>query len=67
MPSLSPTMTEGTIVKWMKNEGEAVSAGQTFEYTLTLDKNHPSPNLLFDQFFPRISQKYSVSNWKRLQ
>ena len=35
MPSLSPTMTEGTIVKWMKNEGEAVSAGQTFEYTLT--------------------------------
>jgi len=27
MPSLSPTMTEGTIVKWMKNEGEAVSAG----------------------------------------
>merc|ERR1711953_132263 len=27
MPSLSPTMTEGTIVKWVKNEGEAVSAG----------------------------------------
>lgn len=27
MPSLSPTMTEGTIVKWMKNEGDAVSAG----------------------------------------
>ena len=27
MPSLSPTMTEGTIVKWMKNEGESVSAG----------------------------------------
>merc|ERR1712212_997019 len=27
MPSLSPTMTEGTIVKWMKSEGEAVSAG----------------------------------------
>ena len=27
MPSLSPTMTEGTIVKWMKNEGETVSAG----------------------------------------
>lgn len=27
MPSLSPTMTEGTIVKWMKSEGESVSAG----------------------------------------
>lgn len=27
MPSLSPTMTEGTIVKWNKNEGDAVSAG----------------------------------------
>ena len=27
MPSLSPTMTEGTIVKWNKAEGEEVSAG----------------------------------------
>ena len=27
MPSLSPTMTEGTIVKWNKNEGDAVAAG----------------------------------------
>ena len=27
MPSLSPTMTEGTIVKWYKSEGEAVGAG----------------------------------------
>ena len=27
MPSLSPTMTEGTIVKWVKNEGDAVNAG----------------------------------------
>ncbi len=27
MPSLSPTMTEGTIVKWCKAEGEKVSAG----------------------------------------
>ena len=27
MPSLSPTMTVGTIVKWQKAEGEAVSAG----------------------------------------
>jgi pyruvate/2-oxoglutarate dehydrogenase complex dihydrolipoamide acyltransferase (E2) component len=27
MPSLSPTMTEGTIVKWYKEEGELISAG----------------------------------------
>ena len=27
MPSLSPTMTEGTIVKWYKKEGEALEAG----------------------------------------
>lgn len=27
MPSLSPTMTEGTIVKWMKKEGDPVAAG----------------------------------------
>ena len=27
MPSLSPTMTEGTIVKWSVKEGEKLSAG----------------------------------------
>jgi pyruvate/2-oxoglutarate dehydrogenase complex dihydrolipoamide acyltransferase (E2) component len=27
MPSLSPTMSEGTIVKWLKNEGDAVAPG----------------------------------------
>lgn len=27
MPSLSPTMTAGTIVKWYKKEGESISAG----------------------------------------
>jgi pyruvate dehydrogenase complex dihydrolipoamide acetyltransferase long form len=27
MPSLSPTMEEGTIVKWLKNEGDVVEAG----------------------------------------
>merc|ERR1719435_447480 len=27
MPSLSPTMSEGTIVKWYKQEGESISAG----------------------------------------
>ena len=28
MPKLSPTMEEGTIVKWHKNEGEFVSSGE---------------------------------------
>jgi len=27
MPSLSPTMSEGTIVKWYKEEGESIGAG----------------------------------------
>lgn len=27
MPSLSPTMSEGTIVKWMKKEGDLVAPG----------------------------------------
>lgn len=27
MPSLSPTMTEGTIIKWLKEEGEAINPG----------------------------------------
>mmetsp|Transcript_23119 Transcript_23119/g.33868 ORF Transcript_23119/g.33868 Transcript_23119/m.33868 type:complete len:225 (+) Transcript_23119:58-732(+) len=29
MPALSPTMVAGTIVSWIKNEGDAVSAGDT--------------------------------------
>lgn len=27
MPALSPTMTEGTLAKWVKNEGDTVTAG----------------------------------------
>ena len=27
MPALSPTMTEGTLAKWLKKEGEAVKSG----------------------------------------
>lgn len=29
MPALSPTMTEGTIVKWLKKEGDTFSPGDT--------------------------------------
>ncbi|MDB2415376.1 pyruvate dehydrogenase complex dihydrolipoamide acetyltransferase [Rickettsiales bacterium] len=28
MPALSPTMTEGTLARWVKNEGDAVEPGQ---------------------------------------
>ena len=28
MPALSPTMTEGTLAKWIKKEGDVVKAGQ---------------------------------------
>lgn len=28
MPQLSDTMTEGTIVKWLKKEGDSVKAGE---------------------------------------
>ncbi len=28
MPALSPTMTDGTLTKWLKKEGDKVSAGQ---------------------------------------
>ena len=28
MPALSPTMTEGTLAKWLKKEGEAVKSGE---------------------------------------
>ena len=27
MPALSPTMTEGTIIKWHKKEGDTISPG----------------------------------------
>lgn len=43
MPSLSPTMSEGTIVKWLKKEGEEINPGdalceiQTDKATMTLD------------------------------
>ncbi|MEO5337123.1 MAG: pyruvate dehydrogenase complex E1 component subunit beta, partial [Magnetospirillum sp. WYHS-4] len=29
MPALSPTMTEGKLARWLKNEGDAVKSGET--------------------------------------
>src|SRR5471030_2501597 len=28
MPALSPTMTEGTLARWLKKEGDSIKAGQ---------------------------------------
>ena len=28
MPALSPTMTEGTLAKWLKKEGDVIKSGQ---------------------------------------
>lgn len=45
MPALSPTMEEGNIVKWMKKEGETVSAGdalceiETDKAVVTMESN----------------------------
>lgn len=45
MPALSPTMEEGNIVKWLKNEGEAVAAGdalceiETDKAVVTMESN----------------------------
>lgn len=45
MPALSPTMEEGTIVKWVKKEGEAISPGdmlceiETDKATIAMDSD----------------------------
>jgi len=45
MPALSPTMEEGTIVKWVKKEGDFVSAGdvlceiETDKATIAMDSD----------------------------
>ena len=45
MPALSPTMEEGTIIKWMKNEGDPISPGdvlceiETDKATIAMDSD----------------------------
>uniref|UniRef100_A0A8C0I0Z1 Pyruvate dehydrogenase complex component X n=1 Tax=Balaenoptera musculus TaxID=9771 RepID=A0A8C0I0Z1_BALMU len=69
MPSLSPTMEEGNIVKWLKKEGEAVSTGdalceiETDKAVVTLDASDdgilakivqmPSVNVSWDGESPK--------------
>ncbi|KAF6333892.1 pyruvate dehydrogenase complex component X [Rhinolophus ferrumequinum] len=60
MPSLSPTMEVGNIVKWLKKEGEAVSAGdalceiETDKAVVTLDSSE-------DGILAKIVQMPSVN------
>ena len=35
MPALSPTMTEGNLVKWHKKEGDPVKAGDVIAEIVT--------------------------------
>lgn len=48
MPSLSPTMESGTIVKWFKKEGERIEAGdaladiQTDKAVMTMEVDDES-------------------------
>ena len=45
MPALSPTMEEGTIMKWLKKEGDTISAGdvlceiETDKATISMDSD----------------------------
>lgn len=56
MPKLSPTMEEGTIVKWMKNEGDKVSEGDVL-FEVATDKATVEYNALDDGFLRKIIVK----------
>ena len=44
LAKLSPTMEEGTIVKWSKNEGDAVKPGDVLAEIETDKANWPCPS-----------------------
>ncbi|WP_375760460.1 pyruvate dehydrogenase complex dihydrolipoamide acetyltransferase [Corallococcus exercitus] len=54
MPSLSPTMTEGKIVKWLKKEGDKVSSGDAIAEVET-DKSNLEVEAYDDGTLARIS------------
>jgi pyruvate dehydrogenase E2 component (dihydrolipoamide acetyltransferase) len=56
MPKLSPTMEEGTIVKWRKKEGEFVKAGDTL-FEIATDKSTVEHNALDSGFLRQILVK----------
>ena len=53
MPSLSPTMTTGTIVKWLKKEGEKVKAGENM-FEVETDKATVAFEVQDDVFLAKI-------------
>lgn len=53
MPKLSPTMEEGTLVKWRKKEGEFVKAGETL-FEVATDKATVEHNALDAGFLRKI-------------
>ena len=53
MPALSPTMTEGKIVKWLKKEGDSVSSGQAIAEVET-DKSNLEVEAYDDGVLARI-------------
>ncbi len=60
MPKLSPTMEEGTIVKWRKKEGEFVKAGDTL-FEIATDKATVEHNALDPGFLRQILIKEGES------
>lgn len=56
MPKLSPTMEEGTIVKWRKKEGEFVKAGDVL-FEIATDKSTVEHNALDAGFLRQILVK----------
>lgn len=56
MPKLSPTMQEGTIVKWMKQEGDQVKEGDTL-FEVATDKATVEHNSLDDGYLRQILVK----------
>lgn len=65
MPALSPTMTSGTIVKWLKKEGESIAPGdaladiQTDKAVMTFEVDEEA--VLAKILVSRISSLYSFS------
>ncbi len=53
MPKLSPTMEEGTIVKWHKNEGDQIKAGDLL-FEVATDKATVEHNALDDGYLRKI-------------
>ena len=53
MPKLSPTMEEGTIVKWRKKEGDFVKSGETL-LEIATDKATVEHNALDEGFLRKI-------------